>query len=298
MINKWELDQKMNLPLDMKVKMSIRRIIEFYNHYEGSIYVSYSGGKDSTVLLHLVRSIFPEIPAVFVDTGLEYPEIVDFVKSTREVKIIRPEMSFKKVLETYGYPVGSKLISRQIRTIRNPTGKNDNTVRLYRTGVKKDGSISKVSKLSKRWLKVADENRFDISERCCDIIKKKPLKNYQKKSGRKPLIGTMVTDSMQRRLSYLKTGCNIYDKYSGASKPLSFWTEDNIWDYIRSRDLPYCSIYDKGVNNTGCIFCMFGAHLEKPTRFEMMRKSHPKQYKYCMEVLKLGEILDYLEIRR
>ena len=64
------------LPLERKIQISQARIIEFYNRVEGMVYVSFSGGKDSTVLLHLVRSIFPEVKGVFSNTGLEYPEIV------------------------------------------------------------------------------------------------------------------------------------------------------------------------------------------------------------------------------
>jgi len=66
------------------------------------VYVSFSGGKDSTVLLHLVRSLYPEVPAVFCDTGLEFPEIKEFVRNTPDVTTIRPTMSFRKVLEIMG----------------------------------------------------------------------------------------------------------------------------------------------------------------------------------------------------
>lgn len=61
--------------LERKIRVTQTRIIEWYQHYKGQVYVSFSGGKDSTVLLDLARRIYPEIPAVFVDTGLEYPEI-------------------------------------------------------------------------------------------------------------------------------------------------------------------------------------------------------------------------------
>lgn len=65
-------------------------------------YISFSGGKDSTVLLHLVRKLYPEIEAVFVDTGLEYPEIKQFVKSIDNVTILRPKMMFNEVINKYG----------------------------------------------------------------------------------------------------------------------------------------------------------------------------------------------------
>jgi 3'-phosphoadenosine 5'-phosphosulfate sulfotransferase (PAPS reductase)/FAD synthetase len=83
------LKQRQAYPLDLKIGLSLNRIRHWYDRYAGRVYVAFSGGKDSTVLLHLVRSICPEIPAVFVDTGLEYPEIRDFVRETANVTWLR-----------------------------------------------------------------------------------------------------------------------------------------------------------------------------------------------------------------
>lgn len=88
--------------------MTQEKIIEWYHHYDGKVSVSWSAGKDSTVVLDLARRAFPDIPAVFVDTGLEYPEIREFAKSVPNVTWLRPELPFTKVIERYGYPVISK----------------------------------------------------------------------------------------------------------------------------------------------------------------------------------------------
>ena len=64
------LKQRQGLPLHLKIKMSKQRIREFYEHFDGKVYISFSGGKDSTVLLHLVRSLYPNVKAVYIDTGL------------------------------------------------------------------------------------------------------------------------------------------------------------------------------------------------------------------------------------
>ena len=125
------LKLKLKYPLDYKIKISINRIKDFYKYYEGDIYISFSGGKDSTVLLHLVRSIYPEIKAVYCNTGLEYREIIDFVKSIHNVEIIKPKLSFKKVIEKYGYPVISKEIAQKIHEIRTTKSDKLRHKRLY-----------------------------------------------------------------------------------------------------------------------------------------------------------------------
>lgn len=106
-----ELEEMQRLPLQRKIQITTARIIEWYQHYDGKVYVAFSGGKDSTVLLDIVRRIYPDVPAVFSDTGLEFPEVREFVKSCENVTIVRPEMNFRKVIEVYGYPVISKRVA-------------------------------------------------------------------------------------------------------------------------------------------------------------------------------------------
>ena len=110
-----DLRQMQALPLSVKVSLSKARIRQWVNEFgEDGVYVSFSGGKDSTVLLHLVRSLYPGIKGMFVDTGLEYPEIREFVKTFENIDIIKPAMNFKKVIETYGYPFISKDVSERV----------------------------------------------------------------------------------------------------------------------------------------------------------------------------------------
>lgn len=106
------------LPLERKIQITQTRIIEWYQHYGGAVCVSFSGGKDSTVLLHIARSIYPDIPAVFSNTGLEYPEIQKQVLKTKNVDIIRPEMRFDEVITEYGYPLISKEVAEAIHFAR------------------------------------------------------------------------------------------------------------------------------------------------------------------------------------
>lgn len=107
-----DLYQMQSLSLKAKIRMTKWRIREWVDMYgEDGVYVSFSGGKDSTVLLDIARQLYPNIKAVFVDTGLEYPEIRLFVKTVSNVDWIRPKLTFRQVIEKYGYPFISKEVS-------------------------------------------------------------------------------------------------------------------------------------------------------------------------------------------
>ena len=106
-------------PLDLKVKKTQLRIREWVNYYGAeNCAVSFSGGKDSTVLLHIVRELYPDIEAVFCNTGLEYPEIQKFAKSFDNVIVLTPKMGFKDVITKYGYPFISKEVAERVHNAR------------------------------------------------------------------------------------------------------------------------------------------------------------------------------------
>lgn len=118
-----ELRELQSLPLEEKLILTQNRIREWYSHWQGDVYVSFSGGKDSTVLLDIVRKMYPDVEAVFVNTGLEYPEVRKFAQSFKNVRTLYPEMSFVDVISTYGYPVISKTVSHNVSIAkRNPNG--------------------------------------------------------------------------------------------------------------------------------------------------------------------------------
>jgi len=137
--------------LEDKIKQAQDAISCFYEAWDGAVYISFSGGKDSTVLLHIARTMYPNIKAVFVNTGLEYPEIVLFVKTFDNVDIIRPKKNFKWVIENVGYPVISKKQAMFIGYLQNPTDKNKNMRELIVNGVTTNGNKCTAYLLSKKY---------------------------------------------------------------------------------------------------------------------------------------------------
>lgn len=291
MLERWQLEQRQSLPLEAKIARSIARIREWHDHWEGQVYVAFSGGKDSTVLLDLVRGIYPNVPAVFVDTGLEFPEVRDFVKTVEGVTWIKPTMSFREVLRKYGFPVVSKNQAQNIYEYRTTKSEKLRAIRWEGKGPKRVGGISY------KWKFLVDAP-FPISHKCCFVMKKSPSAKYERKTGRKAYVGTMASDSMQRRLDYLANGCNAYESKRQQSAPLGPWRDSDVWEYIKARGLDYAKVYDYGWDRTGCIFCGFGVHMEPlPNRFQRMAKTHPRLLSYCLDKLKMRQVLDFLGVK-
>lgn len=336
---KGDLEQMQSLPLGAKISMTKRRIMDWYDYWGGMVYVSFSGGKDSTVLKHIVDSMGLGIPSVFVNTGLEFPEIQRFAMSQPNVTTIRPKMMFTEVVKKYGYPIISKEVSQCIKEAR---GKVDGFQYRKLFGLRKneDGTDSTWNLERYKWLYDAP---FNMSPKCCDVMKKSPAKKYEKETGRKPIIATMADESRLRKTKWMQQGCNSFDSKRPISRPMSFWTEQDVLHYIKKYDVPYCSVYGDivskqskddidgqltfadlngytesdllectGRKRTGCMFCMFGCHLEKePNRFQQMKETHPRQYDFCInggafvdgmwqpnkKGLGLGFVLDYMGVK-
>ena len=287
---KTDLLQMQSLPLSAKILMTKQRIKAWYDYWNGQVYVSFSGGKDSTVLLHIARELYPDIEAVFVNTGLEYPEIQKFVKTFYNVTILRPKMRFDEVIKTYGYPIISKEVANNVHYARNGS---EWAIKRFQ-GLNCDGSYSEYKQKNKKYSLLVDVD-FYISDRCCSVMKKHPAKQFEKETGKKPILAIMADESALRKAQWLIMGCNAFDIKRPLSKPMSFWTEQDVLQYIKENNIPIASVYGDidgcgtgklcttGCNRTGCIFCAFGAHLEKgESRFERLKRTHPRQYEYCI----------------
>lgn len=295
LINDSIVRQRVSLPLDAKIDWSLRVIRSWYERWDGLVYVAFSAGLDSTALLHLVRSEYPETPAVFWNTGLEFPELIEIAKGTENCELRRPDMSFREVIKKYGYPVVSKRIAQYVHEARTG-GKGSHIYRLRTEGIRKDGTHNPMSAISKKWQFLIDAP-FKVSDRCCHVMKKRPAKKYVKETGRMPYVGVMATESSQRWLSYRRYGCNAFDMKLPRSWPLATWTRDDVLAYIKEHNLPYASVYDQGYDRTGCVFCAFGSHLRDPNQFELLAKTHPKLWYYCMDQCGMRDVLAFCKIR-
>lgn len=301
MPTKYDLQLFQQLPLDIKIAKTKLRIREWVDYYgTNGVYVSFSGGKDSTVLLHIVRQMYPDIEAVFVNTGLEYPEIQSFVKSFDNVTILRPKMRFDEVIRKYGYPFIGKEVAKTIHYARE--GKEWAIKKMYS---QHNGQKSIYNTEHYSPLLTVD---FLLSSYCCDINKKLPIHNFEQQTGKFAMTGQTADESHLREKQWLKYGCNAFNAKHQISNPCGFWTDQDFLKYIKEFNIkiapPYgevvygekggaqyentlCPCGQKlcttGLERTGCIFCGFGAHLEKgESRFERLKKTHPRQYEYCM----------------
>lgn len=354
-----DLYQMQSLPLSAKIRMTARRINEWVNEFgEDGVYLSFSGGKDSTVLGHIIREVcgYKNIPFVFVDVPTQYPELKKFAQTFDNLVILKPKISFAQVCEKYGFPMISKVVSNCVSGARkyvkyldsqksnneiltdrqfhmlamsDPLGierrinkKNEqyknlqigvipsgSEYRLRRLNGELTDSKGNYSQFNQEKYKFFLDAPFEISDLCCDIMKKKPVHDYEKKTGRKPIIATMASESVIRTQKWLQDGCNAFNVTKPHSNPMSFWTEQDVLLYIKENNLPICSVYgdvvtdyeamgqcenqmsfadfwifDKerpllkttGCQRTGCVLCGFGCHLEKESRFLRLKETHPK----------------------
>ena len=199
------------------------------------------------------------------------------------------------------------------------TNNKENPIQAY----PEEGDRSKYS--VEKW-KFLIEAPFEISNRCCDVMKKGIVHQYERETGRKGITGQMAAESRLRTQKWLESGCNGFDLKSPKSNPMSFWLEQDVLKYIKENNIEICSVYGEiveeneidgqitltdfgfdtqpklkttGCQRTGCMFCGFGCHLEKESRFEKMKISHPKQYEYIMKPWNEGglgykEVIDWL----
>ena len=270
-----ELHNRQQWTLAQKIDHSLGVIDQFIARMDGKVYMSFSGGKDSTVLLHLCEIIKPDIKCVFVNTGCESVDVVRFVekmKAAHNIEVIRPKLTPRQVWEKYGFPLVSKDQAFKIDLVR----KNPNSASAQK--FMRDSNKFTISKCF-RYLCDTEKCKYHTSAVCCNKLKKDPCKRYEHESGLRPIVATMASESMLRETDYLRVGqCNKFDQGHEKSKPLSIWMEEDIWQFIRENNIEIAEIYAKGVDRTGCVGCGFGAQMKDDRRLETFYRLYPKYY--------------------
>ena len=318
--SKEKAKELLSLSLEDKLVYTCANISGWDMFTNGNWYISFSGGKDSTVLLYIAAAMMNQMTVqphplrvLFCDTGLEFPEIRKFVpwyinwlsekfpRITIDYTRKRPEKRFDCVIKEYGYPVISKEVSQKIKEARN--GSKSAILRLNGDRKDKDGDKNRFNIEAYKFLL---DSPFLISHQCCNKSKKEPAHHYERKSKLFPMVATMAVEGKLRFQKWLQSGCNAYEGKRPTSKPMSFWTEQDVLNYILQENIPICSVYGDilpfdgenycesslidvplkcaGRQRTGCIFCAFGAHLEKgdDQRFVRLKQTHPKHWNYAI----------------
>jgi 3'-phosphoadenosine 5'-phosphosulfate sulfotransferase (PAPS reductase)/FAD synthetase len=290
-----QLRARQDLPLDIKIRMFVNRVKWFCDNLplERKVAISFSGGLDSTVMLFLIRKhVSDQFPAVYFDTGVEFPEMRQFVKTFKNVEIIKPKSSYKEIVKDVGFPVISKLAARFISDLQNASAANKKTQKLRLEGINSKGEKSSGMRLSPRWRFMINAP-FKVSNRCCDILKHGPAKKYKAAA----IIGTMAEDSQPRRSDYLQNGCNIFNQGEELCRPLSFFTRRDLLDIIDLYKITICEIYEH-YEHTGCISCGFGAQYDISnlglTRYQKLHQTHPKLWDIHINQFGIGDRLQWI----
>ena len=280
------------MPLDEKMTNAQHRIEELWNETDGKCYISFSGGKDSTVLLALIKQCqelgtVGDIPAVFSNTGIELGVTVDFVKWVKEnwysnVQIIRPEHSFDYCLKKYGKPVKSKLRSEFLQ--RWHTGKRTRSVYMNMVeGVTNKGKNAARTRLADKDIHMlSDDFKITPSPMCCKVLKKKPFLKYARENDIKGYAyGIRMTEGGAREMNTVvkqEKDLKICTSISGGvikKAPIIDWTDEDLEEFIERYNVPLSDAYTKyGFSRTGCMLCPYSQNLENDLQYLVEGRLH------------------------
>jgi len=294
-----------------KITESQHRIEQLYYDTCGKCYVSFSGGKDSTVVLAIVKQCqelgtVGDIPAVYCDTGIELGVTRDFVRWCRDsgwyknIQIIRPEKSFDWVLKNKGKPLRSKLKSHCLHQWQCGSRTPKLLLLLLNNG-DANGKQYNRSKIADRDMHfLHDDFPITASDECCNLLKKKPFKKYNEENGMKGnLQGIRMAEGGVRSINVLMcdTPCTVIKGDGFIQKyPLIDWTDEDLKDFIKKYDVPLSKAYTEyRLERTGCMGCPFAKNVT--ASLEYLYEHEPQRYKASMHWLKDVYIAQNVQIQ-
>lgn len=267
---------------DFLLEDRITKIKSIFEEYGiENFYISYSGGKDSTVLSDLIDRAIPNnnIPRVYSDTGIEYKMIRQFVmakcKQDNRFLMIQPGVPIKKMLEEVGYPFKSKEHSLYVACYQN-IGMESKTVNRY-LHPSENRKRYKCPKMLE--YQFTDDFKLKISNKCCFELKKKPLDRWCKEN-HKPytITGMRASEGGTRK----NANCLAF-AHSKLKKfhPLIVINDEWMEWYIDKFNIEICDIYKAPYNftRTGCKGCPYNLNLQED--LEIMREFFPNEAKQC-----------------
>ena len=259
-----------------KVMMAEIRIEQFYNHFGGKVFLSFSGGKDSQVLGDIIRNMkspYNDIEFVFFDTHNENKSVYEVVERYGATVVSSPLLP-QQVIEKVGYPLFNKEIAHTIDGLqRNLAWTREGGISLR--------AKERLEKVKERY-SLFINSPLHISDGCCNELKKKPSIKFQRETGKYPILATLAVESFLRMQAYLRRGaCNSFEGKI-QSTPIAFWSKQDILWYIAQKNLKIADCYGAkitthgllnsktcelcGVEQTGCMFCGFGKGIDYAKR--------------------------------
>ncbi len=228
-------------------------------------YISFSGGKDSTVVHHLIDMALPnnQIPRVYFNTGIEYKAVFDYVKklaaNDKRIVIVNSGMNIKNMLNKVGYPFKSKEHSLYLSIFQNSG--NTKTVNRY---LNKGNRFECPERLKYQF---ASDFKIKVSNKCCFELKKKIAEKWSKENGK-----TITITGMRQGEGGLRgtlKGCAVFadDKCKELKKfhPLFPCDENFVNEFIKRNNIELCELYYPPYNfkRTGCVCCPYSVNLQE-----------------------------------
>jgi len=298
------LNARMKYPLSLKLRMTRSRINAVIDEYgEENCYIGFSGGKDSTILSHIILSMGYKIEHVFSNTRLEYPECIDFArkwckKNKVKLTMVLPEKKPEEIWKKYGYPMFSKEIAEYLERARHGYNLPPRHLKKIKGFIKRlgyRGNFEDKEKL-KNFFKYRG---IKISAKCCNYLKKEPMKKWAEQSGKKvAILGTRAEESQIRRVVWVRKGC-VYQRGTKEVivNPIIIFTEKDIKDYAKKHKIRFAKIYYQGMKRNGCYACGFGCHLAEENNFQKLKKRNPVLWKNVTNHWGFGKICKKCKVK-